>query len=176
MPFEKFLDERLFKPLGMKDTTFWPTEEQLQRLAKAYRPAKSGLEECTIDQLKYPLNDPHRQPMPAGGLFSTAADLSLFYQMIANDGVFAGMRILSKQALHEMESPQPGNPGYGLGMSTNGNQIGHGGSHGTNSCFEKNNGLIMIFLVQHASWPKGGENILGAFQKAARETFAPRSL
>jgi len=174
MPFEKFLDERLFKPLGMKDTTFWPTGEQLQRLAKAYKPAKDGLEECRIDQLKYPLDDPQRQPMPAGGLFSTAADLSLFYRMIANGGVFAGKRILSEQAVREMESPQLANPHYGLGMATDGNQIGHAGAYGTDSCFEKKHGLIMIFLVQHAGWPKGGENILGAFHKAALDTFAPR--
>ncbi len=38
MPYEDFLDKRLFGPLGMKDTTFWPNEEQLGRLAKSYRP------------------------------------------------------------------------------------------------------------------------------------------
>jgi CubicO group peptidase (beta-lactamase class C family) len=35
LPYERFLDERLFAPLGMTDTTFWPTEKQLARLAKA---------------------------------------------------------------------------------------------------------------------------------------------
>ena len=69
MAFEKFLQQRLFKPLGMKDTSFWPTTSQLKRIAKAYKPAKDGLEETPIAQLKYPLNDPARQPMPAGGLF-----------------------------------------------------------------------------------------------------------
>ena len=77
VPFQTFLDQRLFTPLDMKDTTFWPAGERLQRLAKAYKPAKGDLEECPIDQLKYPLDDPQRQPMPAGGLFSTAADLPL---------------------------------------------------------------------------------------------------
>ncbi len=38
MPYERFLDERLFEPLGMKDTTFWPSDEQLTRLARAYKP------------------------------------------------------------------------------------------------------------------------------------------
>jgi CubicO group peptidase (beta-lactamase class C family) len=175
MPFEKFLDRRLFKPLGMQDTTFWPVGERLQRLAKAYKPAQGGLEECRIAQLKYPLDDPQRQPMPAGGLFSTATDLSLFYRMIANGGVFAGKRILSEQAVREMASPQPANPNYGLGMGIDGNHIGHGGAYSTNSCFEKEHGLIMIFLVQHAGWPKGGENTLGVFQKAALDTFARRS-
>jgi CubicO group peptidase (beta-lactamase class C family) len=175
MPFEIFLDERLFKPLGMKDTTFWPAGAQLQRLAKAYKPTKDGLEECPIDQLKYPLDDPQRQPMPAGGLFSTATDLSSFYRMIANGEVFDGQRLLSEQAIREMTTPQLANPHYGLGIQIDGSQIGHGGSYGTKSCFEKEHGLIMIFLVQHAGWPKGGENTLGVFQKAAMDTFAPRS-
>ena len=175
MPFEKFLDERLFKPLGMKDTSFRPAGEQLERLARAYEPTKEGLAECPIRQLKYPLDDAQRQPMPAGGLFSTATDLSYFYRMIANGGVFAGKRFLSEQAVHEMASPQLGNPHYGLGMVTDGNRVGHSGAYSTDSCFDKEHGLIMIFLVQHAGWPKGGEHILSVFQKEALDSFAPRS-
>jgi len=69
--FEKFLDERIFKALGMTDTTFYPSKSQIDRLAKSYKPnaTKDGLEETTIGQLKYPLDDPERRPMPAGGLF-----------------------------------------------------------------------------------------------------------
>ena len=59
MPYEEFLEKRLFEPLGMKDTTFWPDEEQLARLAKSYKPDadKTGLEETTVTQLNYPLDD-----------------------------------------------------------------------------------------------------------------------
>src|SRR5207248_8091563 len=39
VPYEDFMDKSLFEPLGMKDTTFWPSESQLTRLAKAYKPA-----------------------------------------------------------------------------------------------------------------------------------------
>ena len=173
MPYEKFLDQRLFQPLGMKDTTFWPSGERLQRLAKAHRPGKNGLEECQIDQLTYPLDDPKRQPMPAGGLFSTAADVSLFYRMLANNGALAGRRFLSEQAVRDMTTPQPGNPNYGLGMGVNPEQFGHGGAYATDSVYKKKSGLIMIFLVQHAGWPPGGDGSLGAFHKAAEETFAP---
>ena len=71
MSYESFLDKRLLEPLGMKDTTFWPSEAQVKRLASATADkAKSGLEATTIAQLKYPLSDRKRQPMPAGGLFS----------------------------------------------------------------------------------------------------------
>ena len=69
MTYEEFLDRKLFEPLGMKDTTFWPSEEQVKRLAKAYRPKPKTemLEEITISQLRYPLSERSRQPMPAGG-------------------------------------------------------------------------------------------------------------
>src|SRR5262249_28755422 len=78
--YEEFLDKRLFGPLGMKDTTFWPDEKQLERLAKSYKPNadKTGLEETTITSLKYPLNDRKRYPVPGGGLFSTAGDVGRF--------------------------------------------------------------------------------------------------
>ncbi|MCY2988977.1 MAG: serine hydrolase, partial [Planctomycetota bacterium] len=100
--FEKFLDERLFQPLGMSDTTFWPSEEQAARIAKAYKPGpgNKGLEATTIGQLTYPLTDrAERFPMPAGGLFSTAHDLVRFYQMLLNGGQLGGQRILSEAAV-----------------------------------------------------------------------------
>ncbi len=93
MPFEKFLDQRLFKPLGMKDTTFWPTAEQLGGWPRRTGLPRTISKSAASSQLKYPLDDPQRQPMPAGGLFSTAADLCLFYRMIANGGVFAGKAV-----------------------------------------------------------------------------------
>ncbi|MFI5336777.1 MAG: serine hydrolase domain-containing protein, partial [Opitutales bacterium] len=84
--FENFLDQRLFAPLGMKDTTFWPDASQITRLAKAYQPnaGQTGLQETSIDQLTYPLSDRRRGACPAGGLFSTAHDLYLLGCMILN--------------------------------------------------------------------------------------------
>ena len=120
MSYEDFMDRRLFGPLGMKDTTFWPNDEQLSRLAKAYKPnaEKNGLEETTISQLTYPLNDRKRQPMPAGGLFSTASDVARLCQMVLNRGQFQGKRILSEEAVATMTRKQTAEPlkdGYGLG-------------------------------------------------------------
>jgi CubicO group peptidase (beta-lactamase class C family) len=65
MPYWKFMEERLFKPLGMKDTTFWPSPGQVKRLAKSYKPnrEKTGLEETTVTQLRYPLSDGLRRPI-----------------------------------------------------------------------------------------------------------------
>ncbi len=177
MPYEDFLDRRLFGPLGMKDTTFWPNEEQLTRLAKSYKPnaKETGLEEIPITQLHYPLNDRKRQPMPAGGLFSTAADLGRFCRMVLNGGTFEGKRYLSEAAVKEMTSKQTGEAlkeGYGLGWSTGGGTFGHGGAYATNMTIDPKRGLVLVWMVQHAGFPKDGGKGQGAFVKVAEERFA----
>jgi len=175
--FEQFLDERLFHPLGMKDTTFWPTSEQVERLAKSYKPGpgNKGLEETTITQLHYPLTDrAERDPMPAGGLFSTAADLARFYQMILNRGQLDGRRYLSEVAVEQMttrQTPASLQQSYGFGFQTGGNAIGHGGAYSTNSHIEKDRLLILIWLVQHAGFPGDGKTAQDAFRRAALESF-----
>jgi CubicO group peptidase (beta-lactamase class C family) len=175
--YEDFLQKRLFEPLGMKDTTFWPSEEQLKRLAKSYKPnlSKTGLEETTIGQLKYPLSDHQRQPMPAGGLFSTADDVARFCQMMLNKGGAKGRRLLSEGAVKEMTKRQTAEgikESYGLGFSTGAGTFGHGGAFATNMTVDSNRGLVMVFMVQHAGFPGNGGQSNGAFQKAAAELFA----
>lgn len=99
--YEDFMQRRLFGPLGMKDTTFWPSEAQARRVASSYRPdaGKTNLVEFPIDQLIYPLTDRTRRfPMPAGGLFSTARDTALFCRMLLNGGELNGRRYLSEAA------------------------------------------------------------------------------
>ena len=176
MPFEDFLDKRLLAPLGMKDTTFWPNAEQLTRLAKAYKPnaAKTDLEETTIGQLTYPLDNRKRHIMPAGGLFSTAADVGRLCQMVLNKGEFNGQRILSEAAIAAMTSKHTAESlkdGYGLGWSTGGGGFGHGGALATNMNIDPNRGLITVFLVQHAGFPGEGGKSHGAFKKAAQDRF-----
>lgn len=169
MKYEEFLSKRIFEPLGMKDTTFWPNQEQLARLARAYKSVKGGLEECPVTQLKYPLDDPNRQPMPAGGLFSTASDLCIFYQMLANGGQLGGKRIVSEQAVKQMTSRQTGElkSAYGFGFTVGGGIFGHGGAYGTNSSYNPTYGLIMIYLVQHGGGKDDSGKAQQAFHKAA---------
>lgn len=176
MPYETFLEKRLLGPLGMRDTTFWPDADQLARLAKSYKPNadKTGLEETTIAQLRYPLDDRSRQPMPAGGLFSTAADLGRFCRMVLGGGAFEGHRYLSEAAVREMTTKQTGEgirQGYGLGWSTNGSTFGHGGAYATNMTIDAKRGLVTVFLVQHAGFPGDGGKSQAAFRKAAEERF-----
>ncbi len=175
--YEDFMDQRLFKPLGMKDTTFWPNEEQVSRLAKPYKPSadKTKLEETTISQLTYPLSKRHnRYPMPAGGLFSTGADVATFCRMLLNSGELNGKRYLSEESLKTMTSKQTGDAvkdGYGIGWSTNGMTFGHGGALATNMTIDPQRGLVTVFLVQHAGFPGDGNKSQGAFVKAANEAF-----
>lgn len=189
MPYEEFMQRRLFDPLGMKDTTFWPTEEQVRRLAKSYKPnaAKDGLEETLIGQLTYPLTDRKRRPMPAGGLFSTAADCCTFCRMILNGGTYEGRRYVSEAAVREMTSTQTGDllshgngeGGYGLGWATARKAradavipgpCSHGGAYATNMAIDPGRGLITVFMVQSAGYPgTDGDKIYPAFMKAAGE-------
>jgi CubicO group peptidase (beta-lactamase class C family) len=177
VPYEEFLQKRLFDPLGMKETTFWPSEDQVKRLAKSYKPnsEKNGLEETTITALRYPLSDAKRYPCPGGGLFSTASDLANFCQMVLDGGTFKEKRLLSEDAIKTMTSKQTGDDlkeGYGLGWSKNGGVVGHGGAYSTNMSIDTKRGLITIYMVQHAGWHDDGNKSRDQFQKAAEELFA----
>jgi CubicO group peptidase (beta-lactamase class C family) len=179
MSYERFMAERLFKPLGMKDTTFWPSARQVKRLATSYKPneAKNDLQPTTVTQLRYPLSDRYnRYPMPAGGLFSTASDTVKFCQMILNGGVFNGKRLLSEESVKLMTCKQTGpdiKEEYGLGFATSPNWCGHGGAHATNMIIDRGRGLILIWMVQHAGFPGNGSKAQEAFKQAVTERFAP---
>lgn len=154
IPYEQFMQQRLFDPLGMTDTTFWPSTEQIGRLAKTYKLDKktNDLVEVPIDQLTYPLDDrQHRYPMPAGGLFSTAEDVSRFCRMILNGGELNGRRYLSVNAVREMTSIQNmglagSDYGFGWGISADG--MGHGGAYNNAMEISRTKGRILIFMVQ----------------------------
>jgi len=172
--YEAFLAARLFEPLGMTDTTFWPSAAQIRRLASAYRPdaAKTGLEKNPISQLRYPLNDRTRYPMPAGGLFSTARDLARFGQMILNQDTFAGRRYLAKAAITQMTRKQTGpkvSNAYGFGWGTGKGWCGHGGALSNNFVVDWRHGLVLVFMVQHAGWAGNGGQSYEAFKQAARQ-------
>ena len=179
MPFERFLEERLFQPLGMKDTTFWPSEEQAARIAKSYKPGpgNQGLEKTTITQLYYPLTDrTQRFPMPAGGLFSTAQDMARFYRMLLNGGQLDGKRYLSEEAVRQLTSrqtPPELKKSYGFGFAVGPTSFGHGGAYSTDTSADTQHDLILVWLVQHAGFPGEGKKSQEAFERAAFESFAP---
>lgn len=175
--YEEFMERRLFAPLGMKDTTFWPNDEQLKRLAKSYRPdeAKTNLVEFPISQLIYPLSDQtHRFPMPAGGLFSTAQDTAIFCQMLLNGGQLNGHRYLSEAAVGELtkrQTPPSVKESYGLGFAVGTDWFGHGGAHATNMEIRPAQGLVIVWMVQHGGFPGEGGKAQGVFKTWAQERF-----
>ena len=177
MPYEDFMQKRLFDPLGMKDTTFWPNEEQVKRLAKSYKPnaEKNGLEETAVGQLIYPLTDhARRYPMPAGGLFSTARDTARYCQMLLNGGMLDGHRVLSEAAVKVMTTKQTGDAvehSYGFGLDTGGGNFGHGGAFATNMEVSPKRGLITVWMVQHAGYPGDGGKSHGVFKQAAERLY-----
>ena len=115
MPFEKFLQIRLFEPLGMVDTGFSVPPEKRDRLATLYRRTKeNGLERTKraaieIDEFTF-------FPSGGGGLVSTAADYMRFCQMLLNGGELDGVRILGKKTVELMRYPHH-DDWFGLGFA-----------------------------------------------------------
>jgi len=180
MPYEDFVQRRILDPLHMQDTTFWPTDQQTQRIAKSYKPnaGKTDLDETVTDQLTYPLSDrAKRFPMPAGGLFSTAQDMARFCQMILNGGTLDGKRYVSEASVKAMttkQTPAGIKEGYGLGWSTGPGGYGHGGAFATSMNIDPNRGLIIVWMVQHAGFPGEGGKSRDAFKRAAEAAFDSR--
>ena len=157
MPLEKFLQVRLFDPLEMKETTFFPTAKQLERLAKSYTWDKESkkLKVAEISFLHRPYSDQtKRYPEGGGGLFSTTEDSFHFHQMLAAGGVYKGKRILSENAIAEMTKDQTGGLGsYGFGLNIHKEGFGHGGAHATNGQVFTEHKLIMIYMTQITGVP-----------------------
>jgi len=121
--FDTFCNERIFGPLGMKDTTFYPTTEQLARLAQPYARNKDGaLEAAPLRMLGGPVSSREHMPMANGGLFSTAADYYRFCKMLLDGGQFGGKTLLKSESVRQMTTVQSGDvktgftPGNGWGL------------------------------------------------------------
>jgi CubicO group peptidase (beta-lactamase class C family) len=179
VPYAEFLASRLLRPLGMRDATFVPTRAQLARLATPHRPdpARKRYVATRIGQLAYPLDNPSRQPMPAGGLFATARDVARFAQMVLRGGALGGKRYLSRAAVREMTrrcTPPGSEKGYGLGWLSEKDFYGHGGALGSMMKIHRRSGLITVFLGQHAGWIGDGEKAIATFENAALAAHAAR--
>jgi CubicO group peptidase (beta-lactamase class C family) len=174
MPYEQFLQKRFFDPLGMAETTFWPSEEQIARLAGAYGPnkQKSGYARGDIGFLTKPLsNRVHRFPEAGGGLFSSTHDIFRYGLMLANDGELDGKRYLSHEAMDELRKEQTGTTkvNYSLGYHLRNGMFGHDGAYGTDLSVNPKTGMVAIFMVQCTSGDQWDARDL--FLKAATQVF-----
>ena len=172
-PYDTFLTERIFRPLGMDDTSFCPTPEQKARVARLYKP---GAEEKSIEPTSHWLIDDsgQRAPNPSGGLFSTASDMARFYQMVLGGGELDGRRIISRAAAGAMTQVQtadletgftPGNR-WGLGwcivcqpqgvtQMLSPGTCGHGGAFGTQGWIDPRREMIFVLMIQRTGFGNG---------------------
>lgn len=109
-PYEEFLRQRIYKPLGMKDTDFYVPQEKRSRLATLYlnkEDEKLIAHDGTDPEGKHyvPLTSPVRCS-PGGGLFSTATDYGTFLQMLLTGGEHNGRRLLQAETVAKMTSNQ----------------------------------------------------------------------
>jgi CubicO group peptidase (beta-lactamase class C family) len=194
-PYEHFLEERIFKPLGMKDSFFFPPAEKTGRIALVHTTesgtlARSGAGILGGDSAKY--RKGARYPAPEFGLFSTASDLLAFYQMMLNGGTYQGKRILSREGVEIMTTIQDPNlpkpaawaqgGGYALTWEVIKDPIGtlaylspgtfgHGGAFATHGWVDRKKDLVGVFLIQ-TSGGSGGDAAKTAFMTMAGSAIA----
>lgn len=199
MTFDAFLQKRLFDPLGMKDTTFYPSDAQRARLATAYGKNKDGTLEAVPPRADFGTRG--RPPQGNGGLYSTAPDYARFCQMLLSGGTLDAQRILSADAMKFLSTPQTGdlptgffqndtfgqrgkNYGWGIGTSIlrtphegvaamlSPGTFGHGGAWGTQAWCDPVRGVAFVMMVQRANFPNSDASVVrGAFQQAAADAL-----
>jgi CubicO group peptidase (beta-lactamase class C family) len=167
--FDAFLRERIFLPLGMIDTGFYVPPDKIDRFAANYSPGEDGTGPRVIDAPRdSPYTRPGRIPSGGGGLVSTATDYARFAQMLLNEGVLDGMRLLSRKSveLMTMNHLRPGvhpfgNPSQGMGLGVgmtidlaqtqalgSVGRYGWGGAASTNFWIDPQEDLICVFMTQ----------------------------
>ena len=97
--FREFLRERVFEPLGMRDTDFYVPDEKLSRFAANYGPTPDGKMTLVDDPQESPYRQLPKIEMGGSGLVGTAADYLRFAQMLANGGELDGIRILGSRTV-----------------------------------------------------------------------------
>ena len=172
MPLDQFFRTRIFEPVGMKDTYFYVPQEKVDRLATAYgifddkltrfpdKPVTDGF--LTYDA-SYPIAGPKKLFSGGGGLVSTAEDYARFCQMILDNGMANGKRLLSRKSVELMTHDQLGkigpDQGFGLGFGIDGvkapldelgtpGEFGWGGFFYTEFRIDPKEQMIVIFMAQ----------------------------
>jgi len=179
MPLDQFFRTRIFEPLGMKDTYFYPPESKLDRLAVAYTyypdkglqrfpdaPIREGTFSYSAD---YPYRGPKKLFAGGAGLNSTAADYYRFCQLMLAGGKLGEGRLLSRKSVELMTHDQLGqisaDQDFGLGFGIDGvktplNELGSTGAYNWGGFFytafsiDPKEDMIVIFMAQ--LHPTGG--------------------
>lgn len=172
-PLDEFFRTRIFEPLGMKDTYFYPPEDKVQRLAAAYTwypekglnrfpdaPISEGAFTYSAD---YPYRGPKKLFAGGAGLCSTAMDYARFCQMMLDGGKAGGARLISRKTVELMTSDRLGkigpDQGFGLGFGVDGvkaplEELGSAGEYNWGGFFytafvvDPKEQMITIFMAQ----------------------------
>jgi CubicO group peptidase (beta-lactamase class C family) len=169
-PFEQYMASRIFKPLGMMDSFFFAPKEKQGRIAMVYSGRGETLHRAdgTIlggDAAQF--RPGAKYPAPEFGLYSTAKDYVAFVQMLANNGVHDGRRILSPASVQAMTMSHTGElkagflPGSGFGLTwevtreaggstmlVSAGTFSHAGAFGTLAWVDKAKRLTGVLMVQ----------------------------
>jgi CubicO group peptidase (beta-lactamase class C family) len=203
MTFDVFVQKRIFDPLGMKDTTFYPTDAQRARLATAYAKNKdTGVLEAVPPRPEFGPRD--RPPQGNGGLYSTAPDYARFAQMLLNGGTHSGHTYLSAAAMKFLTMSQTGDiptgflqtdtygnrganyswgiatcilrtPHDGVAATLSPGTYGHGGAWGTQAWIDPVKGVAYILMVQRSNFPNSdASDVRREFQEAAAKALAKK--
>lgn len=201
MSFDEFLQKRLFDPLGMTNTTFYPTDTQWAKVARGYTKNKeTGKLEVAPPRTDFGKRG--RPPQGNGGLYSCAKDYTRFCQMLLNGGTLDGHRLLSTEAVKRLSSVHTGdlacgffqqeefgnhgkNYGWGIGTCVlkepheglaemlSPGAFGHGGAWGTQAWIDPKKEIIYVLMVQRTNFPNSDASpVREAFQKAAATALA----
>jgi CubicO group peptidase (beta-lactamase class C family) len=167
MPFEEFLQERIFEPLGMVDTDFYVPEAKVGRFAAVYGPAEGGGIKALDASTGRDYTRPTPCPSGGGGLVSTTADYNRFAHMLLNKGELDGVRLLGRKtsewmtvshlppSVYTWDDPTYG---FGLGFGVKINQAqrnlgsagsyGWGGAAGTRFWVDPQEEMVGLFMIQ----------------------------
>jgi CubicO group peptidase (beta-lactamase class C family) len=201
MSFDAFLQKRLFEPLGMTNTTFYPTDNQWTQIATAYaKNPDTGKLEAVPPRGDFGKRD--RPPLGNGGLYSSAKDYTRFCRMLLNGGTLEGRRILSAHAVKTLSTVHTGDlpcgffqkaefgghgknygwsigacvlkePHAGLAEMLSPGTFGHGGAWGTQAWIDPQKEVIYVLMVQRANFPNSDASpVREAFQKAAARALS----
>jgi CubicO group peptidase (beta-lactamase class C family) len=151
---DAFLSERVFAPLGMNDTQFRPALSLRDRIAPTEVSSPRGY------AIRGEVHDENAWALGGvaghAGLFSTAADLSLFAQMMLNRGTFNGVRIVSDSAVARFTARATGTRALGwdtadgdgpAGVHMGERAYGHTGFTGTSLWIDPDRDLFVVLLT-----------------------------
>ena len=170
---DEFFRTRIFEPVGMKDTYFFPPDNKLNRLATAYTyypdkglnrfPDTPIREGSFVYSADYASRGPKKLFSGGAGLVSTAMDYARFCQMMLDDGRVGNTRLLSRKSVELMTHDQLGkiasDMGFGLGFGVDGvraplAELGSVGSYNWGGFFytgfsiDPKEQMIVIFMAQ----------------------------